>query len=1581
MRGLHWVRRGLIGVAVLLAIMSSEARAAWRVVGQMGGPISAVAASGDIAYVGVGARVVIYDIAAPASAREIGSSIVLAEFISNLTVSGSRLYVAAGTAGVYVFDIDHPAGLRLVGRWDSPGSAESVAVIGDLAYVADGPFGLQIVDLSNPSSPVPRGAAFDMRFAFDVLVEGQHAFVAGAGAGLLVADISDAARPREVATLDTPGFARALALSGSALYLADQWGGVRVVDVADPGRPRQTASVELPSWAFDVAVTASTLFVADGARGLRLYSASDPQRGELGSYEIPSQVSWRVAVAGDRALVAARAAGVHIIDTRAEPRRLGLIAPVSNVQSVVVRDQVAFLGTGDQGLRIVDISDPARPVERGGAASDRGWAVLADETRAYFCNGMSPPSHRLRVFDIANLERPAEVAAIRISAGICRDLVRDGQWLYMPNEFGVLIFDLSNRDAPSPVGAVVLPTADGTHGSAAGGNSIAPAGTVAFVPNAVNGIATIDISDPRDPRRIGGWSSTDPPVSAGDVDAQNGFAYVVSGLPTPEFIVLDARDPARPVRRGGALLPEPGQQVVVRGSQAYVADGASGVIVFDVANPAAPRELERIATPGYANRLSLSGSRMVVAAGDGGLYILESASAAGAPVRTTSARRRVDRVPRASYDQPRAVFHATPSNSVVERETPIQHTPSAAGRSIVISSPSDSGPGTLRDALANLQADDSITFDPGVFPPNNPARIRPASPLPRITRDRITIDASNAGVILDGSALSGQFDSGLSIASSGNTVKGLQILDFPNAGITITGNGGNTIGGDRGRGSGPSGEGNVLSRNRASGITVLNPNGNRIVGNRIGTDAAGRIALGRQDRGIWIFHQPGNGDAVSGDWIGGFQPWEANVIAGNVLNEINLQNTSGHRLVGNYVGTDPSGATRVGAAHTAISMGVAADNVLTGNVIVGRNHPLFLGDAGSCCNQIVGNWIGVTKGGTPIVRDSESTGVNILESFNLVANNMIGGMQYGGVSVNGYQAVATETVIIGNRVGTGLGGPRPERWGISLGAAARTFIGGATDAERNVISGNDLGIWLTTPGVERTFVLGNFIGVDAASQPFRNAGNGIDLGRATLSFVQGNVVAENAGHGVVVSGARNRLRRNSIFANARGGIAVTGGGVPAAPIIQSASASTAAGTACARCTVEIYSDDREQGRVYEGATIADAGGQFSFAKPGPMRGPSITALATDSSGGTSAFSAAQRSGSAASFQSLAARAGGAAAASPPDGVLIPVPGPAAVGRTSVQASMAPIVRDTRSGLDTTIAVTVLETDPVDVVISLREPGGNETRAGRRFARLPGRTRWAASVGQLFPDADTTSFRGTVIISGSGPVAATTIQGGPLGESMPVAAVPVDSPSGRDVWFPYFAAGPGLSSSLTVMNPVNAINSGEIAFHDLAGNPLPVDLGGPRPASRFVFTLPPYGSTIVTASVAGPTVIGSAVVTSGASSIGAAAAFGSAAEGSASAPGETGSAIAVPVTRSAAAGLTTLVAIVSTGRPATVRLALVDAAGRQMGAEKTVVLPPHGQQSDFVEHLFNEADTREFEGRVLVSADTEIAVTGIRARPQ
>ena len=214
--------------------------------------------------------------------------------------------------------------------------------------------------------------------------------------------------------------------------------------------------------------------------------------------------------------------------------------------------------------------------------------------------------------------------------------------------------------------------------------------------------------------------------------------------------------------------------------------------------------------------------------------------------------------------------------------TPHTVSPAPQGQSRVVTSAADSGPGTLRQALLDAQEGDTITFDSAAFPPGAPATIFVDSQLPGFHVNNLTLDASNAGVILDGSHLSGDWEPGLQIVSThGNAIRGLQITNFSGRAIDIGGDARhNMIGGDRNIGAGPFGQGNSLILN-GNGV-ILSTSGatlNVIAGNLIGSDAVGATPLGN-GTGVWI-GEGANGNTVGPDNIIAYNS-QAGVVADGV---------------------------------------------------------------------------------------------------------------------------------------------------------------------------------------------------------------------------------------------------------------------------------------------------------------------------------------------------------------------------------------------------------------------------------------------------------------------------------------------------------------------------------------------------------------------------------------------------------------------------------------------------------------------------------------------------------------------------
>jgi parallel beta-helix repeat protein len=456
---------------------------------------------------------------------------------------------------------------------------------------------------------------------------------------------------------------------------------------------------------------------------------------------------------------------------------------------------------------------------------------------------------------------------------------------------------------------------------------------------------------------------------------------------------------------------------------------------------------------------------------------------------------------------------------------------------------------------------DRIVFDADVFPVGNPSTITLADDLPTLITGSDTIDGSSAGVIVDG------VDKRLicfSIAfSDSNTIKGLQIINCED-GVFVQG-ANNTIGGST------AAERNVISGNYTA-VIIPSGSSNTVQGNYIGTDAAGTAEM---PNNIGVYMSEG----AHNNTIGGTSAGQRNVISGNgvgvVIGEVgDGGGDSDNTVSGNYIGTDAAGTAaipngtgvslRPGAQDNTIGGGTAAER----NVISGNGQGVFI--EGGSNNTVKGNYIGTDAAGS---------------------------------------------AALGNQTG------------VYLSSGGNNMVGGSTAAERNVISGNNTGV-LVIQGPNET-VKGNYIGTNAAGTAAIPNGTGVQVNGENNTIGgttdgDGNVIAFNTGDGVYVNGVNggatgNTIRGNSIYSNGGKGIDnANGGNLELTPPAITGFGSVM-GTACPNCTIDIYSDDEDEGRVYEGSTTADNGGDWTF--DGSPEGPNVTATATDAAGNTSEFSA------------------------------------------------------------------------------------------------------------------------------------------------------------------------------------------------------------------------------------------------------------------------------------------------------------------------------------------------------------------------
>ena len=278
------------------------------------------------------------------------------------------------------------------------------------------------------------------------------------------------------------------------------------------------------------------------------------------------------------------------------------------------------------GLRVIDVTDPAAPVEVGfcgypGVGSARAVAAAGHYVYVAYYSYVNDDesSGLLQVIDVANPAAPTEVGRYRTAKWVeIWDVAVSGSYAYIADDVGLRVIDVTNPQSPTEAGHLNLWWTGDDQSS----RDVAVAGSYAYVVEAAHhwrtglqgGIWVISIANPVVPTQV--WFQHWVRTAMTDVSIADSYAYIAH---TSGIQVIDVTDQAAPVMLGHYGVPW-ASAVAVAGRYAYVAS-STGLSVIDVGDPVAPVEVAFYAATG-ATHVAVAGSYIYVAAGDSGLLIL-----------------------------------------------------------------------------------------------------------------------------------------------------------------------------------------------------------------------------------------------------------------------------------------------------------------------------------------------------------------------------------------------------------------------------------------------------------------------------------------------------------------------------------------------------------------------------------------------------------------------------------------------------------------------------------------------------------------------------------------------------------------------------------------------------------------------------------------------------------------------------------------------------------------------------------------------------------------------------------------------
>jgi hypothetical protein len=285
-------------------------------------------------------------------------------------------------------------GIELVGELGTASNGTSIAglnliVDGTHAYVAS-ITGFDVIDVADPAHPVAKshldGDYNDIRVTH--AAGKTYAIIASRGADerTYFVDVTNPAAPFVASTIDAYSHSLQLQTRGATteLYLADYTGFVPRYDITDPLTPRllDMARVPGPEGAVhDLTVDGDRIYANNTTGGFVAFETTSGPNAtvELGHTDAPySHASWvgtaggrSIVLHGDEGMTKTRDGGAYlrVLDgTVGSPTFMTDIGryqtrPEVGIHNFEVHDNLAYIAYYQDGVRIVDLSDPTKPRE------------------------------------------------------------------------------------------------------------------------------------------------------------------------------------------------------------------------------------------------------------------------------------------------------------------------------------------------------------------------------------------------------------------------------------------------------------------------------------------------------------------------------------------------------------------------------------------------------------------------------------------------------------------------------------------------------------------------------------------------------------------------------------------------------------------------------------------------------------------------------------------------------------------------------------------------------------------------------------------------------------------------------------------------------------------------------------------------------------------------------------------------------------------------------------------------------------------------------------------------------------------
>jgi len=385
------------------------------------------------------------------------------------------------------------------------------------------------------------------------------------------------------------GTARDIEIHDNIAYIVTEDTGLRILDISEPDNPRELAyyyTRESRDYISIDIVDQLGFVLTDndgvGEMYLLVFDLTDPQNPTIIATGNIDSRRAKIEVEGMFAYVAEESNGMRIFDISdpTEPLEISLTDyPDGRVNDLLIVDNTAFVAIDRFGIQMLDISDRENPtlIDTIVTNGDPECITVQENLLFVACNDLS-------IFNLENVDNIEPIGRFETPSSIRALTIEGNLAILKVNREGLFSIDISDPTNPREIGWIDAEQAVGSRSDKImleEGNLFSILGR--------NGLRVHDFQDPQNPNLVGTFNPPGPLIA---VTVGGNYAYIkdrVAGL-----LVADISDPTQPREVGQAELPldwEDGK-MIINGNYLYVNNPDSGLYVFDISEPEQPEFIQ-----------------------------------------------------------------------------------------------------------------------------------------------------------------------------------------------------------------------------------------------------------------------------------------------------------------------------------------------------------------------------------------------------------------------------------------------------------------------------------------------------------------------------------------------------------------------------------------------------------------------------------------------------------------------------------------------------------------------------------------------------------------------------------------------------------------------------------------------------------------------------------------------------------------------------------------------------------------------------------------------------------------------------